>query len=79
MYMPKSRDLHAKIPSTKAILLNFGIVSVKGLNRYELILFENQMKKTSKENKRRRQVKKGKAHHGKICFSEKCVEDLPDG
>ena len=23
--------------------------------------------------------KERQAHHGKICFSEKCVEDLPDG
>lgn len=35
MYMPKIRDMHAKIPSPKAILLNFGFVSVKVLNRYE--------------------------------------------
>ena len=35
MNMPKSRDIHAKIPSLKAILLNFGFVSVKVLNRYE--------------------------------------------
>lgn len=35
MHMPKSRRLHAKIPSPKAILLNFGFVSVKVLNRYE--------------------------------------------
>ena len=35
MYMPKSRDIHAKIPSPKAILLNFGFVSVKVLNRYD--------------------------------------------
>ena len=35
MYMPKSRDMHAKIPSPKAILLNFGFVSVKVLNRYD--------------------------------------------
>ena len=49
----------------------------------KLILFENQMKKTSEENKRRKQAKKTgeerQAHDGKICFSEKCVEDLPDG
>ena len=35
MNMPKSRDIHAKISSPKAILLNFGFVSVKVLNRYE--------------------------------------------
>ena len=35
MHMPKSRRLHVKIPSPKAILLNFGFVSVKVLNRYE--------------------------------------------
>lgn len=34
MNMPKSRDIHAKIPLPEAILLNFGIVSVKILNRY---------------------------------------------
>lgn len=34
MNMPKYRDMHAKILSPKAILLNFGIVSVKVLNRY---------------------------------------------
>ena len=34
MNMPKSRDMHAKILSPKAILLNFGIVCVKVLNRY---------------------------------------------
>ena len=35
MKMPKSRDMHAKIPSPEAILLNFGFVSVKVLNRYD--------------------------------------------
>ena len=35
MNMPKSRNIHAKILSPKAILLNFGFVSVKVLNRYE--------------------------------------------
>ena len=37
MNMPKSRDMHAKILSPKAILLNFGIVSVKVLNRYDAL------------------------------------------
>ncbi len=48
MNMPKSRDMHAKIPSPKAILLNFGFVSVKVLNRYEIYniggIDENRLK-----------------------------------
>ena len=48
MNMPKSRDIHAKIPSPKAILLNFGFVSVKVLNRYEIYniggIDENRLK-----------------------------------
>ena len=48
MNMPKSRDMHAKIPSPKAILLNFGFVSVKVLNRYEIYnirgIGENRLK-----------------------------------
>ena len=42
MNMPKSRDIHAKILSPKAILLNFGFVSVKVLNRYEIFLSISQ-------------------------------------
>ena len=42
MNMPKSRDIHAKIPSPKAILLNFGFVSVKVLNRYEYSFSESK-------------------------------------
>ena len=38
MNMPKSRDMHAKIPSPEVILLNFGFVSVKVLNRYDIII-----------------------------------------
>ena len=38
MNMPKSRGIHAKIPLPKAILLNFGFVSVKILNRYGIFL-----------------------------------------
>ena len=48
MNMPKFRDMHAKIPSPKAILLNFGFVSVKVLNRYEIYniggIDENRLK-----------------------------------
>ena len=48
MNMPKSRGIHAKIPSPKAILLNFGFVSVKVLNRYEIYniggIDENRLK-----------------------------------
>ena len=48
MNMPKSRDMHAKIPSPTAILLNFGFVSVKVLNRYEIYniggIDENRLK-----------------------------------
>ena len=40
--------MHAKIPSPKAILLNFGFVSVKVLNRYEIYniggIDENRLK-----------------------------------
>ena len=42
MNMPKSRDIHAKIPSPKAILLNYGFVSVKVLNRYEYSFSESK-------------------------------------
>ena len=41
MNMPKSRDIHAKNPSLKAILLNFGFVSVKVLNRYKKYMKRN--------------------------------------
>ena len=38
MNMPKSREVHAKIPSPKAIFVGFLLVTVKILNSYELIL-----------------------------------------
>ena len=48
MNMPKSGRLHAKILSPKATLLNFGFVSVKVLNRYEIYniggIDENRLK-----------------------------------
>ena len=45
MNMPKSRGLHAKIPSPKAIFIGFLLVTVKVLNSYE-----NSQKKRRKEN-----------------------------
>ena len=35
MNMPKSRGLHAKIPSPKAIFIGFLLVTVKVLNSYD--------------------------------------------
>ena len=35
MNMPKSRELHAKIPSPKAIFIGFLLVTAKVLNSYE--------------------------------------------
>ncbi len=40
MNMPKSRGLHAKIPSPKAILIGFLLVTVKVLNSYEGLMKE---------------------------------------
>ena len=37
MNMPKSRGLHAKIPSPKAIFIGFLLVTVKVLNSYEYL------------------------------------------
>ena len=45
MYMPKSRDIQAKMPSPKVILNAFWLVTVKGLNSYEKI----QMSGTGKQ------------------------------
>ena len=61
MNMPKSRDIHAKIPLPEAILLNFGIVSVKILNRY----YDKIRLQNGRNRRKRWKIRKSLIYFGK--------------